>query len=307
MSEVFLKVTGIKKSFGGVKALKGVDLTINKGEVRCLAGENGCGKSTLIKVISGAHDADEGEIYIDGKTFQSLTPMEAIKMGIQVIYQDFSVFPNMTVAENIALNSELNSGKKVVNWKDVRSIAKQAMEKIGANIPLDVLVERLSVANRQMVAICRALLNDAKLVIMDEPTTALTAKEVAKLFEIIKMLQSQGIAVLIVNHKLDEVYDIAQTLTILRNGENVADGPINEFDRARFVKAMTGREIEDVFYRPKQKERKILEVYDLERTGEFSDVSFTLCDGDVLGITGLLGSGRGEIGEALFGMAPPTQ
>lgn len=306
MSEVFLKVTGIKKSFGGVKALKGVDLTINKGEVRCLAGENGCGKSTLIKVISGAHDADEGEIYIDGKTFQSLTPMEAIKMGIQVIYQDFSVFPNMTVAENIALNSELNSGKKVVNWKDVRSIAKQAMEKIGANIPLDVLVERLSVANRQMVAICRALLNDAKLVIMDEPTTALTAKEVAKLFEIIKMLQSQGIAVLIVNHKLDEVYDIAQTLTILRNGENVADGPINEFDRARFVKAMTGREIEDVFYRPKQKERKILEVYDLERTGEFSDVSFTLCDGDVLGITGLLGSGRGEIGEALFGMAPPT-
>lgn len=306
MSEVFLKVTGIKKSFGGVKALKGVDLTINKGEVRALAGENGCGKSTLIKVISGAHNADEGEIYIDGKTYKSLMPMDAIRAGIQVIYQDFSVFPNLTVAENIALNSQLDSGKKVVNWKQVKQIAQDAMDRIGAKIPLDVLVERLSVANKQLVAICRALLNDAKLVIMDEPTTALTAKEVAKLFEIIHMLQSQGIAVLIVNHKLDEVYDIAQTLTILRNGENVAEGPIKEFDRPRFVKYMTGRDIEEVFYRPQPKEKMILEVEKLEREGDFSDVTFSLCEGDILGITGLLGSGRGEIGEALFGMAPPT-
>ncbi|MDL2238085.1 sugar ABC transporter ATP-binding protein [Christensenellaceae bacterium OttesenSCG-928-K19] len=306
MSDVFLKVTGIKKSFGGVQALKGVDLEIKKGEVRSLAGENGCGKSTLIKVISGAHSADAGEVVIDGKRYDSLTPMDAICAGIQVIYQDFAVFPNLTVAENIALNYELDTCQKTVNWKEVKEIAQKAMARIGAEIPLDVLVERLSVANKQMVAICRALLNDAKLVIMDEPTTALTAREVARLFDVIRMMQENGIAVMIVTHKLDEVYEIAETLTILRNGEKVAEGPINEFDRPRFIKSMTGRDIEEVFYRPEQNDNKILEVQGISREGAFQDVTFDLYEGDVLGITGLLGSGRGEIGEALFGMAPAT-
>ncbi len=306
MSGVFLELKGIKKAFGGVHALKGVDLTIKKGEIHCLAGENGCGKSTLIKVISGAHPADAGEILIEGKKFTRLTPIESIQNGIQVIYQDFSVFPNLTVAENIALNQELETNQKFVNWKDVKRIATEAMDKIGARIDLDVLVERLSIANKQMVAICRALLNDAKLIIMDEPTTALTSKEVARLFEIINKLQAQGIAVLIVNHKLDEVYDIAQTLTILRNGENVACGNIKEFDRQRFIKAMTGRDIEDVLYRPEQSGEEILRVEGLTKEGSISDVSFILNKNDVLGITGLLGSGRGEIGDALFGIAPAT-
>lgn len=304
MADVFLKLEGIKKSFGGVKALKGVDLEIRKGEIHCLAGENGCGKSTLIKVISGAHDADEGRIVIDGKEIERLKPIDSIRLGIQVIYQDFAVFPNLTVAENIAMNRALMTGAKKMDWKQARELAISAMEMIGAHMDPDILVERLSVANKQMVAICRAIINDAKLLILDEPTTALTAKEVEKLFTIIRRLKEKGIAIMIVNHKADEIYEIADKLTILRNGEYVSAGDIREYDRARFIRDLTGRDIEEIKYRPEVSDEEILRVEHLTRKGAFEDVSFTLHKGDVLGITGLLGSGRGEIGDALFGLAP---
>lgn len=304
MGDVFLQLEGIKKSFGGVHALKGVDLEVRLGEVHCLAGENGCGKSTLIKVISGVHDATEGTIIIEGKKINKLTPIDAIKMGIQVIYQDFAIFPNLTVAENIAMNQALMTGAKRMDWKKARILAKEAMERIGVNIDPDVLVERLSVANKQIVAICRAIMNDAKLVILDEPTTALTAKEVERLNEIIINLKNKNIAVVIVNHKLDEIYQIAEKLTVLRNGKNVAHGLINEFDRQRFIKCLTGREIEEALYRPEESKEEILRVEHYTKKGAFEDISFTLHKGDVLGITGLLGSGRGEIGDALFGLAP---
>ena len=304
MAEVFLKLEGIKKSFGGVRALKGVDLEIRKGEVHCLAGENGCGKSTLIKVISGAHDADEGNIFIEGKKIDKLKPIDSIRLGIQVIYQDFAVFPNLTVAENIAMNRSLMTGAKKMDWKEARKLAIEAMEMVGAKMDPDILVERLSVANKQMVAICRAIINDAKFLILDEPTTALTAKEVEKLFKIIRNLKEKGIAIMIVNHKLDEIYEICDKLTVLRNGEYVSSGDICEYDRARFIRDLTGRDIEEIKYSPEEDEKEILRVEHLTRAGAFEDVSFTLKKGDVLGITGLLGSGRGEIGDALFGLAP---
>lgn len=304
MAEVFLKLEGIKKSFGGVRALKGVDLEIRKGEVHCLAGENGCGKSTLIKVISGAHDPDEGNIFIEGKRVENLKPIDSIRMGIQVIYQDFAVFPNLTVAENIAMNRALMTGAKKMDWKEARKLAIEAMEMIGAKMDPDILVERLSVANKQMVAICRAIINDAKFLILDEPTTALTAKEVEKLFKIIRKLKDKGIAIMIVNHKLDEIYEICDKLTVLRNGEYVSNGDISEYDRARFIRDLTGRDIEEIKYSPEEDEKDILRVEHLTRAGAFEDVSFTLKKGDVLGITGLLGSGRGELGDALFGLAP---
>ena len=304
MAEVFLKLEGIKKSFGGVRALKGVDLEICKGEVHCLAGENGCGKSTLIKVISGAHDPDEGNIFIEGKKVEKLKPIDSIRMGIQVIYQDFAVFPNLTVAENIAMNRSLMTGAKKMDWKEARKLAIEAMEMIGAKMDPDVLVERLSVANKQMVAICRAIINDAKFLILDEPTTALTAKEVEKLFKIIRKLKEKGIAIMIVNHKLDEIYEICDKLTVLRNGEYVSSGDISEYDRARFIRDLTGRDIEEIIYSPEESNEEILRVEHLTRAGAFEDVSFTLNKGDVLGITGLLGSGRGELGDALFGLAP---
>ena len=284
--------------------MKCVDLEIRKGEVHCLAGENGCGKSTLIKVISGAHDPDEGNIFIEGKKVENLKPIDSIRMGIQVIYQDFAVFPNLTVAENIAMNRALMTGAKKMDWKEARKLAIEAMEMIGAKMDPDILVERLSVANKQMVAICRAIINDAKFLILDEPTTALTAKEVEKLFKIIRKLKEKGIAIMIVNHKLDEIYEICDKLTVLRNGEYVSNGDITEYDRARFIRDLTGRDIEEIKYSPEEDENEILRVEHLTRAGAFEDVSFTLKKGDVLGITGLLGSGRGELGDALFGLAP---
>ena len=307
MADTFLKLDHIKKYFGGVKALKGVSLEVRSGEIHCLAGENGCGKSTLIKVISGAHDATEGEIYIEGSKIDKLTPIESIRLGIQVIYQDFAVFPNLSVAENIAMNRALMTGNKKMNWKEARELALQAMEQIGAHMDPDVLVERLSVANKQMVAICRAIINDAKLLILDEPTTALTANEVEKLNTIIRNLKAKGMAIVIVNHKLDEIYKIADRLTILRNGENVATGMITEFDRARFVKCMTGHEVADTIYRPEPSDEEIVKVENLTKKGAFEQVSFCVKKGDMLGITGLLGSGRGEIGDALFGIAPAEE
>lgn len=302
--EVFLKLKGIKKSFGGVHALGGVDLEIRKGEIHCLAGENGCGKSTLIKVISGVYHPDEGNIWINGEEVKNMQPMDAINRNIQVIYQDFAVFSNLTVAENIALNGEIKNKKRFVNWNDVHKIAKEAMKQVGADIDPDIKLERLSVANKQMVAICRAIVNDAKLLILDEPTTALTAREVDKLWEVIRNLKKKGIAILIVNHKLDEIYEIADRLTILRNGVYISSGTISEYDEKRFTKDMTGRDIEEIKYTPVASKEEVFRVDHLSRKGAFSDVSFAMNKGDVFGITGLLGSGRGEIGEALFGLEP---
>ena len=304
MADVILKLEGIKKSFSGVHALKGVDLEIKKGEIHCLAGENGSGKSTLIKIISGVHDATEGNVYVEGKKIEHITPIDAINYGVQVIYQDFAVFPNMTVAENIAMNRALMTGAKRMNWKEARKIAIEAMEQVGANIDPDILVERLSVANKQLVAISRAIINDAKVLILDEPTTALTDKEVKKLNIILRKLKEKGIAIVIVNHKLDEIYEIADYLTILRNGESVAHGPISEFNRATFIKYLTGKDISEEKYQPKESKEEVLRVEHYTRKGSFEDVSFTLYKGDVLGITGLLGSGRGEIADALFGITP---
>ncbi len=221
-----------QKSFGGVHALKGVDLEIRKGEIHCLAGENGCGKSTLIKAISGVHNADEGSIWIDGEKVEKDEAHGRDQPRHPVIYQDFAVFPNLTVAENIALNGELKNKIKFVNWKQIHETARLAMEQVGAHIDPDVKLERLSVANKQMVAICRAIINDAKLLILDEQTTALTAREVDKLWDIVRKLKEKGIAVMIVNHKLDEIYRIADRLTILRNGAYVSSGPISEYDQA---------------------------------------------------------------------------
>ena len=305
--ENILSVKQIKKSFGGVHALKGVDLTIKKGETHCLAGENGCGKSTIIKVISGFYKPDGGTIEVDGKVFPVMTPAKAIKAGIQVIYQDFSIFPNLTVIENLAFNQVLANKKKFVNRKEFRKIAEDAVRKINFEVDLDALVETLPVADKQLIAISRALLDNAKLIIMDEPTTALTKKEVSRLFDIIAQLKKNGVTILFVSHKLDEVFEISDSITILRNGENVISCPASEMDEEKFTYYMTGRHFdkteEEVF------ERKIgnpvLEVENLSAPG-FENVSFTLHEGEILGVTGQLGSGRTELSMALSGMLKPT-
>ncbi len=307
MANALVKLTGISKSFAGVKALQNIDWVINEGETRCLAGENGGGKSTLIKVISGFYTPDEGEIEINGKVYKNLTPQQAIKEGIQIIYQDFSVFPNLTVAENIALSAERLDKKKFVNWKRVKERAQEGLNLIDVDIDLDALVGDLSVANKQLVAICRALLQNAKVLIMDEPTTALTRKEVDSLFAVVRDLQKKGIAIVFVSHKLEEVFEIADKLTILRNGRKVIEGEMSEFDREKFIHYMTGKNIDESRHESTAKnETPVMRLESVGIKDLFADVSLNLYPGEILGITGLLGSGRSELARALFGLERMT-
>ncbi|MCE5256363.1 MAG: sugar ABC transporter ATP-binding protein [Spirochaetaceae bacterium] len=306
MSDILLKIHDIKKSFGGVQALRGVNLEIRRGEIHCLAGENGCGKSTLIKIISGVYKADSGSFEINDKPYRHISTMESIDQGIQVIYQDFSVFPNLSVMENLSLNMELKSKRQIVNYRRMREIATEAVSKIGFKVDLDERVENLSVAERQLSAICRALLYDAKLIIMDEPTAALTKKEVKALFSVIKKLQSEGISILFVSHKLDEVFEISERYTIFRNGQNVSSGNTADLDDRTFAFYMTGREFAEESYTPVSlSETPVLSAHHLTLKGAYSDISFDVRGGEILGITGLLGSGRTELVQTLFGIYKP--
>lgn len=302
MNDYVLRAKDIVKSFVGVKALQGVSLDIKKGEVHCLAGENGSGKSTLIKIISGVYSKDSGIVEIDGEEYDHITPIQAIRGGIQVIYQDFSIFPNLTVYENIAFNSELMAQRKVANKKRFREIAQEAIEQINFDVDLDAIVGDLSVADKQLVAISRALINNAKLIIMDEPTTALTRNEVKSLFDRVEDLKAQGISILFVSHKLDEVFEISDTFTILRNGKNVFSGPTSELDDETFSYYMTNRTFEPLPYKPKESDIETLRVENLSSPGEYKNISFSLNKGEILGISGLLGSGRTPLALSLFGM-----
>ena len=306
MADPIISIQNVHKRFSGVYALRDVSMDIYPGQIRCLAGENGSGKSTLIKVIAGVYQADEGTVVLNGNRYEHVSPIAAIHEGIQVIYQDFSLFPNLSVAENLSINSQLEQGKRVVNWTEMRNTAEQALAKVQVDIPLDATVGDLSVADKQLVAISRALLHDAKLVIMDEPTTALTQHEVINLFKVITDLKNEGIATLFVSHKLREVLDISEKLTILRNGSKVAEGDTAEFDEAKITYHMTGRKVseERFSYQSQNAAAPVLAVEGLTREGSFSDVSFQVSAGEIIGITGLLGSGRTDLALSLFGVLP---
>jgi len=303
-----VEVKNVHKRFSGVYALNDVSLSIVPGEIRCLAGENGSGKSSLIKIIAGVSRPDEGQIILNGQLYENLRPIDAIHEGIQVIYQDFSLFPNLTVAENLAINSQLEQGRRLVSWTNMERTAQSALAHIKVDIPLRSRVESLSVANKQLVAIARALLHNAKLVIMDEPTTALTHNEVDNLFEVISELRSEGIATLFVSHKLREVLDISEKLTILRNGRKVSEDETSAYDENSITYHMTGRRIFGAQFSFGEADNGIplLSVDKLGRKGAFKDISFKLFPGEIIGITGLLGSGRTEVALALFGIQPAS-
>ncbi len=307
MSEYLLELSHISKAFSGVQALDDVSLKIRPGRVMCLAGENGSGKSTLVKIISGVYKRDEGEISFEGEKLGSIIPSKAVSLGIQVIYQDLSIFQNLTVMENLAINNELAENRKIINWARMRKLAEKALEAVDYNIPLDAKMSKLSIADKQLVAICRALLYNAKLIIMDEPTTALTTKEVHALFKTVRRLKEQGIAIMFISHKLEEVFDISDDVTILRNGKNVFTGTAQELDHRKFAYYMTGRDLQDVRYMPNRiSAHPVLEVKNLSLAGKYENVSFGVRKGEILGITGLLGSGRTELALSLFGVMKPT-
>ncbi len=307
MAEELLRVENISKHFAGVTALDDVSFSVAKGESMCLVGENGSGKSTMIKIISGVYTADSGDIFINGNHYKKITPLESMHEGVQVIYQDFRLFPNLTVAENISISELLSTGKKLVNWKDVRELAQSGLDKIRVSIPLDAIAGTLSTADRQLIAITKAILADARLIIMDEPTTALTRREIEALFKIIKDLNNQGIATIFVSHKLNEIKQISQRTVILRNGKKVLDQDAKELDTKTIEFQMTGREIDTSsikYSEPDNQSVPLLKVENLHLSHGFFGLSFELFRNEVLGITGLLGSGRTELALSLFGQMP---
>jgi len=303
----FLDVHSISKHFGGVVALRDVDLSLRAGEVHCLVGENGSGKSTLIKIISGVlHPEPGGRIVIEGREYPHLNPVQSTACGIQVIYQDLSLFPNLTVAENIAIAGHLGP-PRLVNWRRLHLTAEAAMARIGASLDADARVEDLSIANRQLVAICRAMAADAKLVIMDEPTASLTRHEVDALVRLVADLKRAGICIVFVSHRLDEVMEIAERVTVLRDGAKVGEFPAREMDDKRLATLMTGKAFAYRTYATDfGKSQTVLAVSHLSRAGQYEDISFEIRAGEIVGLTGLLGSGRTELALSLFGMNRPT-
>jgi len=305
IDELFLEVRHVSKSYAGVRALDDVEIAIRAGEIHCLVGENGSGKSTLIKIIAGVVRADSGDIIINGKLYTNLHAIDAIRDGIQIIYQDLSLFPNLTVAENISLNQEIERNSKFINLKEMREIAKNALAEIGEKLDLDERVENISVAKKQLIAISRALTQDAKLIIMDEPTSSLTKDEIDRLFSVITGLKNRGISTLFVSHKLSEVFQISECVTVLRDGKLVGSYKTGELDNDKLVFLMTGKKIETVPFEYDAGEKKphpLLQVKNLNKEKQFRDVSFELRKGEILGITGLLGSGRTELALSLFGL-----
>lgn len=299
-------VENIVKSFGGAKALAGVSLSVKSGEVHCIAGENGSGKSTLIKIMSGVHAPDTGLIRLGEKTFTALSPREAVQEGVQVIFQDFSLLPNLTVAENIALPTYISQNSRFLSKKESKEIARTALDLIGIDIDINTPVADISIASKQLIAIARATNLGVKMLFMDEPTTALTRKEIKRLFEVVEQIKARGVATVFVSHKIDEIQEICNTITILRNGEVVADGLMKDYKRDAISEAMTGLNISETRIAPplKKSTSKVIEVKNLTTKPTFSDVSFSIAPGEILGVTGLLGSGRTELAEAIFGQYP---
>jgi simple sugar transport system ATP-binding protein len=303
----FIEMRSISKRFGGVRALTNVNFTVFAGEIHCLAGENGCGKSTLIKILSGVHAPNEGEIILEGKAHSHLSPAASQRFGIQIIYQDLSLFPNLSVAENIAFRHQVETPFRLARQQAMRKQAEAVMERLKISLALDELVGSLPIATRQLVAICRALSAQARLVVMDEPTASLTHQEVDALLATIHGLKSHGIATVFVSHRLDEVMTIAERVTVLRDGSNVGTYRVRDIDRRRLSELITGQVFESRLKAPFLTDAApALEVRGLTRQGQYDGVDLVVRPGEVLGITGRLGSGRTELALSLFGMNPPN-
>jgi simple sugar transport system ATP-binding protein len=301
-----IELRGISKRFGGVEALRAVDLTFEAGEVHCLVGENGSGKSTLIKIVSGVLPPEAGgHIVVEGREYPSLNPVQSTHCGIQVIYQDLSLFPNLTVAENIAI-ARHHGWLGRVDWRGMHEVAGAAMSRIGVALDLDAKVADLSIAARQLVAICRAMAAQAKLLIMDEPTASLTRKEVDALLAVVRDLKSKGICVVFVSHRLDEIMEVAERVTVLRDGAKVGTYEASLINDHKLAFLMTGKEFHYELSEVDLAGREtVLSVENLSREGEYEDVSFEIRAGEVVGLIGLLGAGRTELALSLFGMSPP--
>lgn len=295
-----LQLGGVSKSFPEVQALRDVSLTLNRGEILALLGENGAGKSTLIRLLSGAHQPDGGTIRIEGQTAALTSPHAAREYGIGVIYQELSLIPTLSVCDNLFLG---NSGGRIRIDRDAeRQAAAEVFAQLGVQMPLNVPVRELSIARQQLIEIARALLQDARILIMDEPSASLSPQEVRRLFGIMRELRERGIGIIYVSHRLDEVFEVADRVTVLRDGCHVADARTEELDRTQLISLMVGRSLEYDHVRSScATTRKRLEVRNLTRGRSVRDVSFTIHEGEILGLAGLVGAGRTETARLIFG------
>ncbi len=304
--ETILKLTGVSKSFAGVRALKGVSFDLRAGEVHALVGENGAGKSTLIKVITGAHQPDEGTLEIGGHLVEGNDPVKAKGLGVAAIYQQPALFPDLTVAENIALGLEPPGGWRVIGWRARRDRARKLLDRIGASIDPEAEVRSLTMPEQQLVEIARALGAEAKILIMDEPSASLADQEVENLFRVVRDLKSHGVGIIYISHRLEELPKVADRVTALRDGALVGTRSMGEVDRSELIRMMVGRELSSVF--PKvdvPKGEVVLDVKGLScRASGVHDVSFQVREGEMLGLAGLIGAGRTELARVLFGLTP---
>lgn len=298
-----LEMKNITKIFPGVKALDEVNLTIRRGEVHALIGENGAGKSTLMKVLLGIYTPDSGEIIFKGEKIRHNSPQEALQLGISMIHQELSLVPHRSVAENIFIGREPKTRIGLLSWKELNRKAAELMNSIGIEFDPEELVSRLTVSQQQMIEIARAISYQSDIIIMDEPTSALTDNEVEKLFSIIRDLKKRDVSVIFISHKLEEIFRIADRTTVLRDGQFIGVRDNRDFDKNRLIGMMVGRELKQIF--PKEEVpigEVVLEARNLTRKGVFENISFSVREGEILGFSGLMGSGRTEVMRALFGI-----
>ena len=309
MSQPLLQLKGIHKRFPGVHALKGVDFDVMAGEIHALLGENGAGKSTLIKTLAGVHKPDEGELIFEGQKVSFNNPKDAQAQGVDTIHQELSLYPELSVAENIFMGHapKRNFGPfSGIDWQGMYRRSKDLLAELEVtNLDVKAIVGSLNVGNRQRVEIAKALSHDAKLLIMDEPTAALTESDVAQLFKIVRLLKERGVGIIFITHKLGEVFELADRVTVLRDGEYIGTKEVTETNERDLISMMVGRTIDNLF--PKQEAEikdVVLEVRNLTREPYTRDISFQVRAGEIVGLAGLVGSGRSETAQVIFGITP---
>ncbi len=307
MSDFILELKGITKIFPGVKALNQVHFQLKPGEIHALMGENGAGKSTFIKVITGVHRAEEGEIFLNGKKVDFKGPRDAQAAGIAAVYQHPTSYPDLTVTENIFMNHEIKK-HGVIQWKEMNRQAKAYLEQLDADFKETVEMGSLSVAQQQMVEIVKAISTHARIIILDEPTAALTASESEKLYRIVEKLRDDGVSIIFISHKFEDMYRLASRVTVFRDSRYIGSFDVDKITNADLIKHMVGREVSDMYPKPEVKPGKeVLRIEHLSRTGYFKDISLHVRAGEIVGLTGLVGAGRTEVMEAVCGITKVSQ
>ena len=300
--ELLLQMSGVQKRFGGAVALQGANLSIRAGEIHALLGENGAGKSTMLKVLAGVHVNDGGTIKLGAKDFRTGSPQDSIEQGIAVIYQEPSLFLDLTLAENVFIGRQPKKGR-IIDWKFAQNEAKRLFKELGVDLDPKRQARGLSIADQQVVEIAKALSMNANIILMDEPTAALSATEVERLMTVMKSLKAANKAVIFVSHRLDEVFAISDFITVMRDGATVSDNPVEKTDLQKVIKEMVGRELTEMFPKTENKIGSVvLEVNDLTNPAYFRNISFNVKKGEIVALAGLVGAGRSEVARAIFGV-----